>query len=89
MATLGLDHIERNGHHFHPGLSYLPESERQQALSLHGDFYFEKNGRVSPRLVDGRFEIGSLQCQGFGFAVIPDMTSRETPQQWSFESLGL
>ena len=24
-ATLGLDHVERNGHHYHPGLSYLPE----------------------------------------------------------------
>ncbi|MEZ6072692.1 MAG: hypothetical protein R3C10_21125 [Pirellulales bacterium] len=27
-ATLGLDHVERNGHHYHRGLGYLPEADR-------------------------------------------------------------
>ena len=29
VATLGLAHVERNAHHYYPGLSYLPECERR------------------------------------------------------------
>jgi len=92
-ATLGLTHVERNGHHYHPGLSYLPEAEREAALTHHGDLYARQNGVISPRLVDGRFEIGSLQCEGFGFAVTPDMAfdgqTMQSPGEWEFASLGL
>jgi hypothetical protein len=77
VATLGLTHVERNGHHYHPGLSYLPEAEQEAALTFHGDLYERRAGRVAPRIVDGQFQIGSLQCVGFGFAVLPDMNERE------------
>ena len=30
-ASLGLTHAERNGHHYHPGLSYLPREQQQAA----------------------------------------------------------
>ncbi len=89
IATLGLTHVERNGHHYHRGLSYLPRSQQQSALSAHGDFYVERQGTVVPRLVDGKFEIGSLQCVGFGFAVAPDMESLQRPEEWDYSSLGL
>lgn len=89
VATLGLEHIERNGHHYHPGLSYLPESQQRAALLAHGDFYREQHGVIAPRLVEGRFEIASLQAPGFGFSVEPDMDSMHSPQNWQFESLGL
>jgi L-alanine-DL-glutamate epimerase-like enolase superfamily enzyme len=88
-ANLGLAHVERNGHHFHPGLSYLPQQQQQAALAAHGDFYARQHGIVSPRLVDGRFEIGSLQCVGFGFAVEPDFSAMQPPAGWEFSSLGL
>ena len=88
-ATLGLEHVERNGHHFHPGLSYLPGEQQRAALEAHPDFYFERGGRISPNVQNGRFEIGSLQCAGFGFAVVPDVDSMESPLDWSYESLGL
>lgn len=87
-ATLGLTHVERNGHHFHPGLSYLPEAEQRAALAVHGDFYTEQHGRISPHIVDGRFEIGSLQCVGFGFAALPDMDTMQSAEEWEFSSLG-
>ena len=89
VATLGLRHIERNGHHYHPGLSYLPKSQQQAALVAHGDFYHEYQGVIAPKLVEGRFEIGSLQCAGFGFAVEPEMESMQSPAAWDFGSLGL
>ena len=87
-ATLGLEHVERNGHHYHPGLSYLPEAQQQAALAAHGDFYIQQHGRICPHLTNGRFQIGSLQCTGFGFAVEPDFDSMQTPDQWEFDSLG-
>ena len=89
VATLGLTHIERNGHHFHCGLSYLPTSQQHAALHKHSDLYHENNGIIAPRLVNGRFEIGSLQCMGFGFDVEPDIDAMESLDEWDFASLGL
>ena len=89
VATLGLAHVERNGHHYHPGLSYLPEGERRSALAAHGDFYHEQHGRIAPRISRGRMEIASLECPGFGFAVLPQMSLRQPADQWRFESLDL
>jgi hypothetical protein len=89
VATLGLSHIERNGHHYHPGLSYLPRQQRESALAKHSDLYENRGGIIAPRLVDGRFEIESLQCDGFGFAVEPDMDAMQSPREWEFASLGL
>ena len=88
-ATLGLQHVERNGHHYHPGLRYLTEAERRAALAAHGDFYVEEHGITGPAIQEGRLNIGSLQCAGFGFAVEPDMTAMEPAERWKFESLGL
>jgi hypothetical protein len=88
-ATLGLEHVERNGHHYHPGLSYLPAAQQEAALAAHSDFYERRAGAIRPRLHDGRFEIASLQCVGYGFAVEPDFASLDSPDAWSFNSLGI
>ena len=88
-ATIGLDHVERNGHHYQRGLSYLPEPEQQAALETHADFYAAQHGIVSPRIVDGRFEIGSFHGVGFGFGVEPDMDARQSADEWDFDSLGV
>jgi hypothetical protein len=88
-ATLGLEHVERNGHHYHPGLSYLPASQQAAALEAHPDFYERRAGAVRPRLHDGRFEIASLQCVGYGFAVEPDFTTMIRPEDWNYDSLGI
>jgi hypothetical protein len=88
-ATLGLTHVERNGHHYHPGLTYLPQQQREAALAAHGDFYALQHGVVSPCVQDGKLQIGTLQCVGFGFAVLPDFAALELADQWHYESLGL
>ena len=88
-ATLGLEHVERNGHHYHPGLTCLPPAQREQALAAHGDFYALQHGVISPHVQHGKFQIGSLQCVGFGFAVLPDFASLVPARDWRYESLGL
>ncbi len=88
-TTIGLTHVERNGHHYHLGLSYLSKPQQAAALDLHGDLYANQNGIVAPRLVDGQFQTGSLQCVGFGFAVEPDMSAMQSSDEWQFASLGL
>lgn len=88
-ATLGIEHVERNGHHYHPGLSYLPNSQQQAALAAHGDLYQLQHGRISPRLINGRFHIASLHCPGFGFAVPPDLSAYTPASAWDFSSLQL
>ena len=42
VATLGLNHVERNGHHYHPGLSYLPESERRRGADEARRFLYRR-----------------------------------------------
>ncbi len=83
VATLGLQHVERNGHHYHRGLSYMEPADRLQIAAAHPDLYAVNGELVTPRLVDGRFEIASLQCSGFGFAVEPNMSSMQGPDEWT------
>ncbi|MDG2385602.1 MAG: hypothetical protein P8N76_28290 [Pirellulaceae bacterium] len=89
VATLGLAHVERNGHHYHPGLSYLPFDQQQQALARHPDFYEGAGDLVRPRIVHGQLQIASLQCVGFGFDVRPDFNALQASDRWSYDSLGL
>jgi len=86
-ATLGLEHVERNGHHYHCGLDYLPKSEQQAALAAHPDFYSRRHGRVAPTVRNGCFQIESLHGPGCGFSVTPDFATMQSPDQWQFESL--
>ncbi|WP_169979681.1 enolase C-terminal domain-like protein [Tautonia rosea] len=88
-ATLGFSHVERNGHHYHPGLSYLPEVDRQAALHAHPDLYGRQGQLIGPIVQDGRFSIGSLQCVGFGFAITPDRSAFEPAASWQYDSLSL
>lgn len=82
VASLGIEHVERNGHHYHRGLSYLPESQQRAALEAHPDLYAENRGLVALAIRDGRLHIGSLQCVGFGFAVEPDWQAMTPADAW-------
>lgn len=66
VAFLGLGHVERNGHHFGSGMAGVPPQEIQAFLSAHGSLYQAKNKRVDLRIADGRIDLSSLACIGFG-----------------------
>lgn len=38
-AALGIESVERNGHHYFAGLSMFPEAVQRQVLECHGDLY--------------------------------------------------
>ena len=47
VATLGLEHVERNGHHYHPGLAYLPAASSRPHWRRHPDLYAQYQGRAA------------------------------------------
>jgi hypothetical protein len=88
VATLGIDHVERNGHHYFRGLGHLTETEKTDALAHHADLYTYRNHEVFLRILDGDVDIASLQTPGMGFAALPDMAAMTPPEAWDFASLG-
>ena len=88
VALLGIDHVERNGHHYFRGLSHLSAAEKAAALTNHEDLYERRGDEVFLRVAGGVLECGSLQVPGMGFAALPDMARLTPPDAWDFASLG-
>ncbi|HZO89862.1 MAG TPA: hypothetical protein VFB38_16150 [Chthonomonadaceae bacterium] len=88
MACLGIEHVERNGHHYFTGLSMLPAEVQEQVLAHHPDLYRRhERGYATLAIQKGRLEVGSVVDSpfGLGFAFDP---SRFTPRAaWDPESL--
>lgn len=67
MAALGIESVERNGHHYHAGLSQFPAGIQQQVLAAHPDLY-RKSERGWPTLniVNGTLNLDSINAAPFG-----------------------
>lgn len=87
VAVLGINHVERNGHHYFRGLDHLPVAEAEAALAIHLDLYERKDGRVQLAIHDGALRVGSLETPGLGSSVTPNLKERIDPANWSFEML--
>ncbi len=73
MATLGIASVERNGHHYHRGLSQFPAEIQAQVLRHHPDLYqASAAGWPTLRLRDGLLDLGTVNAAplGVGFAVV-------------------
>ena len=67
MAALGIESVERNGHHYHAGLSQFPAAVREQVLAHHPDLYIRSsNGWPTLRIQEGRLDLASLNKAPFG-----------------------
>ncbi|MEJ7931843.1 enolase C-terminal domain-like protein [Ramlibacter sp. AN1015] len=75
VNLLGIDHVERNGHHYVNGLSAVPEAEQQAFARAHPDLYTTREGAVRLDIRAGRLAIGSLDCTGFASAALPDFSA--------------
>jgi hypothetical protein len=80
VSILGLEHVERNGHHYVNGMSGLPEAEQQAFLDAHPDLYERSHGAVRLKIEQGSLKIGSLDTKGFGTAAYPDWKSMKQVQ---------
>lgn len=88
VATLGILHVERNGHHYFAGLSQFPESVQRETLKKHGDLYLpHTDGYPIVAVRGGKLDIGSLVDAPFGTAFEPDLSEFTPVEQWRYESL--
>lgn len=82
LSVLGIDHCERNGHHYAYGMSHLSQGEKQNLLKQNPDLYEERDGEVFLRIKDGKVKAGSLQSIGFGSGTEPDWSTMPTLESW-------
>jgi hypothetical protein len=60
-AVLGLQGVERNGHHYFAGLSMFPARVQQQVLAAHGDLYHaSRDGWPTLHIRDGAVRLRSV-----------------------------
>ena len=75
VSLLGLTHVERNGHHFIDGMSFVPEGEQAAFARAHPDLYDRSGGPARLRIERGRLALGSLACPGFAVAADMDFAA--------------
>ena len=69
MAALGISSVERNGHHYHAGLSQLPMSVQKLVLARHADHYQSAlEGWPTLRIENGELSMESVNAAPFGSA---------------------
>ena len=67
MATLGIESVERNGHHYMAGLSQFPERTREQVLNAHDGLYKTSEiGWPTLAICNGEIDLASVNTQHFG-----------------------
>jgi hypothetical protein len=80
MAMLGVEHVERNGHHYYRGLSMFPQGWQDQTLAAHGDLYGRHpDGFAHLRVHSGKLQLASVNAAPFG--VHPEFDPSGLPGQ--------
>jgi hypothetical protein len=73
MALLGIEHVERNGHHYFRGLSLWPDDWQADVLKTHGDLYERhRRGFISLQIRDGRIHLDSINSAPLGLLPLLD-----------------
>lgn len=81
-AAFGIEHVERNGHHYFAGLSMLPQQEQERTLQRHSDLYTRStNGFPTLSIQNGCVNLTSVNASPFGVAEHPDVSAFE---EWDF-----
>jgi len=93
VASLGIEHVERNGHHYFAGLSAFSAEDQQHIMTHHTDLYTWRDAPDGQTRFPGlNIKQGTISLDsvveapfGVGFEVA---TRNYTPlDQWSFDSL--
>jgi hypothetical protein len=90
VATLGIGHVERNGHHYLRGLGSFPDAINDRVLANHGDLYRQLDDGVAALDVEvGEVALASVVDAPFGVGMDVDPTAFTPIGQWSVDSLDL
>ena len=82
-AALGIESVERNGHHYHPGLSQLPGAMQTAALEHHPDLYHTSpDNWPTLTIQDGRLNATSINQAPFGVGFALDLTDLTSVPDW-------
>lgn len=87
LAALGVQHAERNGHHYVKGLDHLSAVERQMCATEHAKLYKEQGRSLTLAIRGGQINITSLQRPGLGVGVTTDVAAMMPLDDWKFASL--
>lgn len=81
VALLGLEHVERNGHHYVRGMAGASDAEQASFLAAHDDLYRGVDGMAQLRIVNGEIALDSLHRPGFAIDAQLDFSNmRPMPQ---------
>jgi len=72
-AAVGVQHVERNGHHFAGGMQGAPAAEISAAMREHSDIYKLVSNKPTLNIVDGQVNFASLNSLGFGHSITPSL----------------
>jgi len=76
MTTLGISHVERNGHHYFCGLSAWPETVRESILVHHSDLYHRhEDGFPTLCIKSGKLSLASINAAPFGIGTLLECES--------------
>ncbi|HVR74363.1 MAG TPA: hypothetical protein VMT52_08525 [Planctomycetota bacterium] len=89
LAALGIEHAERNGHHYFHGLDHLPASEADSALHAHPDLYEERADSIFLKIQSGAISLESILTAGYGYASEIAFDERTPLDAWSFDRLSM
>jgi hypothetical protein len=70
-ASLGVMHVERNGHHYVDGFGTAADAEAEAFAEAHPGLYDTRDGRVRLAVRNGHIDLTSLYVSGFASAVLP------------------
>lgn len=88
LSILGVEHCERNGHHYNYGLSMLTDREKAHVGKRHRDLYRRGEDEWFLNIRKGRVHCDSLQCPGFGVCSEPPWSSMADMRAWVRERHG-
>lgn len=89
MSVLGIEHVERNGHHYFKGLSMYEMDVQQKVVGVHGDLYeMCEEGFARLKVKDGGIAVGSVLKAPFGVGVEVDVEDYVPLEGWGYDSLG-
>jgi hypothetical protein len=87
LAALGIQHAERNGHHYVRGLNHLPAAEQDACAERHACLYQQQDNQIALAVQGGRVRVTSLQIPGLGVGVQIDPQTTIALEGWHPEDL--